>query len=242
MKITSLNTTLAKTAVHAFKLVILAACCSSCTVNPGPDKSAAGAFFGAGWGSTAGLIIGNQISASGPGALIGGGLGLASGLMTGVGLDMAEGTALNQDAQIASLQVQVAEGEKRLMDLQESLDYRVQIGANNYSGFQVFFDIDKAFLRLGSMTQLQWYADALKSDPYVKMIEVHGHSDDSGDPERNKRLSEARCRTVASFLVSQGISADIVSIKPHGAERPLAANEIETGRQLNRRVEVVAVK
>lgn len=213
-----------------------------CGANPGPDRSITGSLLGAAWGAGAGAIVGNQINNTGPGAIIGGGLGFFAGLTSGIGLDMAEGTELEENRQIASLRLQVASNGAKLRELQQALDVGLNPGAKLFSGFQVLFDRDRASLRNGAVAQLQWYAESLKTDPYVKRIEIHGHTDDSGDNARNQRISEARARTVAAFLISQGISADMVKIVSHGSERPLGSNETEPGRQLNRRVEVVPVK
>lgn len=211
---------------------------SGCGAVPGPDKSIAGSLLGTAWGATTGAIVGNQIDQRGPGALIGGTAGFVAGLATGIGLDMAEGTELEQNRQLASLRLQVAGSEGRLMEMHKILDQEVMVAARGDTSIQVLFDRDRASLRHGSVAQLQWFADSLKSDPYLKEITVQGHSDDSGDASRNKKLSEARARTVASFLASQGISEDRIKISSYGAERPLANNDSETGRQLNRRVEI----
>ncbi len=213
-----------------------------CGANPGPDKSIAGSMLGAAWGAGAGAIVGNQVNNTGPGAIIGGSLGLFAGLTTGIGLDMAEGTELEEARQLASLRLQVAGSQAKLRELQQALDVGLDPGAKVFSGFQILFDRDRASLRNGAVAQLQWYAESLKTDPYIKQIEVHGHSDDMGDLARNRRLSEARARTVASFMISQGISADMIKVISHGSERPLGSNDSDTGRQLNRRVEVVPLK
>jgi outer membrane protein OmpA-like peptidoglycan-associated protein len=212
---------------------------SSCYPTPGPDKAVAGAVLGAGWGAGAGAVIGNQVNDPGPGAAIGAGFGAVSGLVSGIGFDVAEGEELAQQRELDALKVQVAANQRALLALQDNLDDRTQqINAMGFSD-QVFFDANRASLRLGSAAKLQRLAEAIKQNPYVTSIELHGHADDMGDTEKNKSLSEARARTVATFLVNQGISLDRIHIIPHGAENPLASNETEAGRQLNRRVEIV---
>lgn len=223
----------------AFPAVVAIVGLGACHPTPGPDKSIAGAVLGAGWGAGAGAVIGNQLNDTGPGAALGAGFGAASGLMTGIGLDLAEGTELQQQREIDALKVQVAANQRNLLWLQNSLDDRSrQINSKSVLD-QVFFDEGRASLRLGSAAQLERVADAIKRNPFVTMIEVHGHTDETGDVETNARLSEARARSVAGFLVNQGISVDTVKLFAHGAKQPLASNNLESGRQLNRRVELV---
>ncbi|MFN8390711.1 MAG: OmpA family protein [Bdellovibrionota bacterium] len=221
----------------AFAISALTLC--SCYPTPGPDKAVAGAVLGAGWGAGAGAVIGNQVGDPGPGAAIGAGFGAASGLISGVGFDIAEAEELQQQRELDALKVQVAANQRTLLAIQGNLDERSrQINAVGFSE-QIFFDPNRASLRLGSAAKLQRLADAIKNNPYVTGIEIHGHADDMGDTEKNKQLSEARARTVATVLVSQGISLDSIHIFSHGAENPVTSNESESGRQLNRRVEIL---
>lgn len=214
-----------------------------CTATPGPDKSAVGAVLGAGWGAGAGAVVGNQLDNTGAGAALGSAFGAGAGLLTGMGLDMAEGTELEEQRQIDSLKVQVAANQRNLMALQDNLDARDrQMLRSTAESPQVFFDKDRASIRMGTAKQLERIAEELKRNPYIGRIELHGHSDNTGDVELNKRLSEARARTVATFLANQGISTDQLLVVAHGADQPLASNSTEAGRQLNRRVEIVLVR
>jgi outer membrane protein OmpA-like peptidoglycan-associated protein len=209
-----------------------------CGVAPGPDKSIAGSLLGTAWGATTGAIVGNQVDNRGPGALIGSAAGFVAGLSTGIGLDMAEGTELEQNRQLASLRMQVAGSEARLIEMHKILDQETQVAARGDTNINLLFDADRASLRHGTVAQLQSFSELLKTDPYLKEIIVSGHTDETGDTARNKKLAEARARTVATFLVSQGISEDRITVREFGAQRPLASNDSEVGRQLNRRVEV----
>ena len=212
---------------------------AGCYPTPGPDKTLAGAVLGASWGAGAGAVIGNQLNDPGPGAAIGAGFGAASGMVQGIGFDAAEGDALRQQRELDALKVQVASNQRVLLALQDNLDERERrINAAGFSE-QIYFDPSRASLRLGSAAQLERLANAIKRNPYVTAIELHGHADDMGDPERNSRLSEARARTVATFLSMQGISLDQIKVVAHGAQEPVTTSESEPGRQLNRRVEIV---
>jgi outer membrane protein OmpA-like peptidoglycan-associated protein len=70
-------------------------------------------------------------------------------------------------------------------------------------------------------------------------LEVEGHTDNVGSDEFNARLSEKRADTVRAYLVSQGVSPDTVIARGFGKTQPVASNDTASGRQQNRRVEVV---
>lgn len=214
----------------------------SCSVNPGPDKTIAGSVLGAAWGAGTGAAVGNQVNNTGEGAAIGAGAGLVAGAFTGAGLDVTEEQEIENQRQLDALKVQVASNQQELIGIQDILDQRAATLHNASPGYEIYFDSDLASLRSGSAAQLQRLADSIKLNPYVSQIEVHGHSDDTGDTERNMRISEARARTVATFLAQNGISIDQIDVLSHGAKRPLASNENEAGRQLNRRAEIVLIK
>ncbi len=208
----------------------------------GPDKTVAGALLGAGWGVGAGAIIGNQVDHSGAGMAIGGGFGAVSGMLTGIGLDLEEQTELEQQRELDALKVQVNSNQRTLAMLQAHLDDRDLGLSHTQLSSQVFFDENRASLRSGSIAQLERTADYIKSNPYIGRVELHGHADNLATVEANKSLSEARARSVATFLANRGVSLDRIELVPHGAEQPLATNESEAGRQLNRRVEIVLRK
>lgn len=220
-------------------LLLVVATCAGCYPTPGPDKTIAGAVLGAGWGAGAGAVIGNQVNDPGPGAAIGAGFGAANGFLTGMGFDIAEGEELEQQRELDALKVQVASNQRNLLALQSALDDRERRINSAAFAEQVYFDPSRASLRLGSAVKLERLANAIKRNPFVTSIELHGHADDMGDTEKNHQLSEARARSVASFLANQGISVDQMRIYSHGAENPVATNESDAGRQLNRRVEIV---
>lgn len=215
---------------------------SACSPVAGPDKTAAGLILGAGWGAGAGAVIGNQVDHSGPGIAIGAGFGAASGMLTGIGLDLAEGTELEQQRELDALKVQVSSNQRMLMQLQDSLDNRDRKLAQTSAAAQIFFDLDRASLRAGSAAQLERLANSIKLNPSVGGLEIHGHTDGGGSLDENMKLSEARARTVATFLSMHGVPIDSMRIIPHGTERPLATNETDAGKQLNRRVEIVLLK
>lgn len=220
----------------AFLLLSLFACYPT----PGPDKTVAGAILGGGWGSGAGAVIGNQVGHVGPGMAIGAGIGAGSGMITGANLDAAEGAELQQERDLAALKVQVGQNQRALMALQDSLDDRTRRINSMMTSEQVFFDNERASLHMGSAAALERLANSMKGNPFVSVIEIHGHADDLRTPADNMKLSEARARSVASFLSNQGISLSQMKIFAHGDTQLSIGTQTDAGRQLNRRVEVVA--
>ena len=70
------------------------------------------------------------------------------------------------------------------------------------------------------------------------MIESAGHTDSDGEPGYNQELSERRAMAVASALVAKGINAKRVSAAGFGERMPISSNDTESGKSLNRRVEL----
>lgn len=225
--------------VRQVAVVLLCVFASGCYPTPGPDKTIAGSILGAGWGAGAGAVVGNQFSDPVNGAAIGSGFGAATGLLEGAGMDIAEAEELEQQRNLDALKVHVAANEQALVSLQRTLDDRDRRIETCPSVTQVFFDEGKASLRLGAATQLEHVADKIKSNPYIGTIEIHGHAEDLGDADINKRLSEARARTVAAFFMEHGISRDQLKLVAHGAKQPVVSDDTQG---LNRRVEIVINK
>jgi len=100
----------------------------------------------------------------------------------------------------------------------------------------IFYDFDKANLRFESMSELDRVLQVLNEMPGLK-IEVSSHTDNRGSEEYNLKLSQARAQSVVDYLISKGISASRVIAKGYGKAQPVATNDSEEGRQLNRRTE-----
>lgn len=107
---------------------------------------------------------------------------------------------------------------------------------------KIFFDTGEATIKPVSHSLLDEVAGALKSHEEVKQVEIEGHTDNTGDAELNRRLSQQRADAVRSYLVGKGIGEARLSAKGYGPDRPVATNETEDGREANRRVEFKVVK
>jgi OmpA-OmpF porin, OOP family len=105
----------------------------------------------------------------------------------------------------------------------------------------VLFEQGKTMLLPQSYAELDVVAAFLKGNPNVK-IELAGHTDNRGIPAQNVKLSQARVDKVKSYLISKGIDRKRISGKGFGGSLPIASNETEETRQLNRRVEFTIKK
>ena len=69
------------------------------------------------------------------------------------------------------------------------------------------------------------------------MIEVAGHTDNTGDPAANLSLSQARAASVVKYLTDRGISEGRLKARGYGDTKPLAPNDTEENKAKNRRTE-----
>jgi outer membrane protein OmpA-like peptidoglycan-associated protein len=102
----------------------------------------------------------------------------------------------------------------------------------------VLFDFGKYPLKPGARERLAKVAGILLAYP-DSHIQVEGHTDNVGSDTSNQTLSEERANTVRDFLVSQGVKPDDVEARGFGKTEPVASNDTASGRQLNRRVDLV---
>lgn len=100
----------------------------------------------------------------------------------------------------------------------------------------VFFDFDMDVLRTESGPELDRLVKLLKTHLSM-IIQIDGHTDDYGGYEYNMNLSRRRANAVVNYLVSHGIAAVRLIPRGFGKTRPVATNDTDEGRQLNRRVE-----
>ena len=105
----------------------------------------------------------------------------------------------------------------------------------------VTFESDSATLTSTSNDQLGQLAAVLKAYPTV-VISVEGHTDNTGDPASNKKLSEDRAAAVKDAIVGMGVPAERVTSTGWGADKPIASNDTEEGKLKNRRVEISITK
>lgn len=104
-------------------------------------------------------------------------------------------------------------------------------------GEPVRFRSGTAEFRPSSFALLDRYADYMTDCPATR-LEIVGHTDASGDPGQNLKLSEARAAAVADYLAAAGVPAGQVTHRGVGSSDPVADNDNAWGRSMNRRIEV----
>jgi outer membrane protein OmpA-like peptidoglycan-associated protein len=111
----------------------------------------------------------------------------------------------------------------------------------------VYYEFSKAIVLEESFAALDRVVEYLIENPTL-VVEIGGHTDSKGDDKFNQRLSEARAKSVVSYLVKKGIDKNRVRAKGYGETQPVAPNENADGtdnpegREKNRRTELKVLK
>ena len=100
----------------------------------------------------------------------------------------------------------------------------------------IFFDFDKATIRMESANELDRLIKLLTDNPTLK-IELGSHTDNKGSDEYNQKLSQSRSQSVVTYLIGKGILTDRLVAKGYGETIAVATNDTEEGRQENRRTD-----
>jgi outer membrane protein OmpA-like peptidoglycan-associated protein len=100
----------------------------------------------------------------------------------------------------------------------------------------IFFEFDSYRLKNESIVELNKLYDFLVSNPSLK-IEIGGHTDNTGSIDYNQRLSDNRAKSVVDYLLGKGIDKPRLTSHGYGESQPVASNETEEGKALNRRTE-----
>lgn len=105
-------------------------------------------------------------------------------------------------------------------------------------GNEVLFDSGSATLKPGAQRAIDNLARFMQ-DHKDRSIAIEGFADAQGSEEYNQRLSERRAEAVKQALAGKGVDASRLETRGYGEAYPIASNDNPTGRQLNRRVEIV---
>ena len=105
--------------------------------------------------------------------------------------------------------------------------------------YDITFDVNKADIKEESMAEINRIKTLMEQNPELR-YEVQGHTDSTGSPEANQRLSEKRAEAIVSKLVELGFDASRLTAVGKGQYSPVADNATEEGRAQNRRVVFVA--
>ncbi|CAN5346467.1 OmpA family protein [soil metagenome] len=205
--------------------MLLVAACQTLDPYTGEEetsRAAKGAAIGAGIGVVAGLITGDDAVDRRQRALIGAGLGALTGAAVGTYMGRQEAKLREQ---LAGTGVSVhREGDNITLLMPGNVTFRSDSAALNQNFFEVLNSV------------------SLVLDEYEQtVIEVAGHTDDTGSDSYNQDLSEERAETVADYLQTQGIMSERIITVGQGEHSPVASNDNADGRQRNRRVELTLV-
>ena len=114
---------------------------------------------------------------------------------------------------------------------------RFQQALANIRTEEVIFEPGSAAFASGSRQALESIVQLLRGYPEHR-VRISGHTDNTGRPQVNLRISRERAQAVANYLISSGVSAAQVTAQGYGASQPIADNATEDGRARNRRVEI----
>ena len=205
--------------VHKFGLagaaatLIAASACQSLNT-----KKEQGAVIGATGGAVVGGVIGHATGSTARGAIIGAAVGGAAGAIIGHQMDQK---AKEIQAKVPGAIV-TREGEGLVVTFASGL----------------LFDFDSDRLRAESRRNLDSLANSLATFGDSKLLLV-GHTDSVGTASYNLDLSQRRAGAVADYLIARGVPAARLATSGRGETDPVAPNDTDADRQLNRRVEVV---
>ncbi len=182
------------------------------------NRTQKGAAIGAAGGGAIGAVIGKALGHTAMGALIGAAVGGVTGSVIGRNMDKQadEMKKVLGDAEVTR------EGEGIVVNFKE----------------KVLFGFDQYNLTSNAAQNLNQLTAILLKYPDTN-IEILGHTDNKGTVAYNKRLSHRRAEAVANYMKNQQVNSVRLSTKGMGESDPVASNNDEEGRSLNRRVEFV---
>ncbi|WPL13027.1 Inner membrane lipoprotein YiaD precursor [Thiorhodovibrio litoralis] len=220
-----------KLMIAAAAAISLVGCATTNSYDPYGQPQLSGAAQGAGLGGLAGAASGAAIGSlsanAGRGALI----GLVGGALIGAAVgDYMEQQRLDFERALAD---EIRRGDIRVRKLS---DNRLIVGMTSVTTF----DTDSASIKPGFYSTMDKIAGIVNR--YGKtQLAVAGFTDDTGTAEYNMGLSERRAGAVRGRLLADGVLPQRVSAYGYGESNPIASNGTETGRRLNRRVEITII-
>jgi outer membrane protein OmpA-like peptidoglycan-associated protein len=180
-----------------------------------------GTASGAGIGAVAGAVLGSATGGNAGGsAVIGGALGAIAGNLW---------SKRQEDRRVAMEQATRGTG----VEVSRTQDNQLKLNIPS----DLSFDFGSAAIKPDMHRVLDAFANSLREDPNARLT-IIGHTDSTGSPELNDRLSLDRARSGRDYLVSRGVSPSRMGVEGRGEREPVADNANERGRAQNRRVEM----
>ncbi len=106
---------------------------------------------------------------------------------------------------------------------------------------RIFFEFNSSELLTASFYELDKLLAIMLEKPNLQ-IEIRGHTDNVGNDKYNKNLSIKRAGSVYDYLIEKGIQKTQMKYRGFGNKVPIAENDTEEGRSMNRRVEIIIVE
>ena len=209
----------------AFTMLLAAGLTTACA--PPQTNTGKGAVYGTAGGAAAGAILGQAIGGDTEATLWGTAIGAALGGLGGAGAGkMMDNQEQEMRQALASSEAASVRREGDMLAVMFKSD--------------MTFDFNSATVRPGLYTEIDRVASVMQRYPQT-LIRVEGHTDNVGTEVYNMDLSRKRAQAVSDLLVQRSISSQRVNIIGFGEANPIASNNSETGRQMNRRVEIKIV-
>ncbi len=105
----------------------------------------------------------------------------------------------------------------------------------------IFFETNSHTLLPTSYAELNTLIELLQNNNSLKLL-VEGHTDNIGKAEHNQTLSQQRAEAIVTYLTENGIEPSRLKAKGYGFTKPIADNETEEGRAMNRRTEIKIIE
>lgn len=200
-----------------YVIVITAVAMSVFIAGCGASNAVKGGVIGGVAGGVVGGVVGDQLGNTTLGVIIGAAVGGTAGVLIGNHMDKQADEIENE---IDGVSVErIGEGIALKFD----------------SG--ILFGFDSEILQPQAKENIYKLADILKKYPDSNIL-IAGHTDSDGAEQYNQQLSERRAKAVSDYTMMQGVSSSRLSIVGLGENEPIATNSTESGKRLNRRVEI----
>jgi outer membrane protein OmpA-like peptidoglycan-associated protein len=190
------------------------------TGDPQLSNTSGGAMVGAGTGAVVGALA-SAATGNDPrvGALLGAGIGGLTGAAVGHYMDQQEAELR---AQLQGTGVSVTRvGDQIILNMPSNITFGVDSATVQQSFNETLISVGLVLKKFNKT-----------------IVDVYGHTDDTGSDSHNLDLSQRRAVAVATILANQGIDQRRFYIEGKGEADPIASNATETGRSQNRRVEI----